>query len=105
MVDAAGSASLFAAAPEAAPRPRSVEEAAGQFEALLIAQLLRSMHESGGWLGTRDGGAESLTELAEQQLSLVLASQGGLGLARLVADGLHRAETGRDDVRSQSVPK
>lgn len=88
-----------------APRARTLEEAAGQFEALLIGQLLRSMHESGGWLGCQDSASESLTGLAEQQLSLALASQGGLGLARLVAEGLQRAESGRADARNQSVPK
>lgn len=105
MVNAAGAA-LAAAGPEGAePRPRTVEEAAGAFEALLIGQLLKSTRGGAGWLGAEDGASEPILELAEQQISLALASQGGLGLARLVAEGLQRADSGRGEARSQSVPK
>jgi Rod binding domain-containing protein len=72
------------------PSPK-LKEAAGQFEALLLAQMLKSARgdASGGWLGT--GGDEAggaILEVAEEHLAQVLAAQGGLGLARLVADGL-----------------
>ncbi len=33
--------------------PEKIKTAAGQFEALLIGQMMKSMHDSeGGWLGT-----------------------------------------------------
>lgn len=71
--------------------PRKIQEAAGDFEALLIASLLKSMREAGssGWLGGgEDKASEPLIEIAEQQLARLMAAQGGLGLARLVSQGL-----------------
>ena len=89
----------FASHSPAAPKPaedaQRIAGAAKQFEALMIAQLLKSMRDAGegGWLGTGDdeAGAQA-TELAEEQLAQALASQGGLGLARLVAGGLSKSD-------------
>ena len=63
-----------------------------QFEALLMGQILRSARQSGaGWLGGgEDSSAECATDYAEQQFAAVLAQQGGLGIADLVAKGLER---------------
>ena len=71
--------------------PAKVVSAAKQFEALLMSQLLKSMREAGGsgWMGTGDDSSgESAMELAEEQFAQALASRGGLGLAKLIADGL-----------------
>ncbi len=72
-----------------------LDEAARQFEALLIAQLLKSVREQGGagWLGGgEDPSASSAMELAEEQFAHSLAAQGGLGLARLIVSGLERSD-------------
>jgi len=83
-----------AAAPlpiQAAPKPGKIEDAAQQFESLLIAQMLRSAWEplSGG-LGDDDGDSESsvMRDLAGQQFAQMLAKNGGIGLTRLVVAGL-----------------
>lgn len=75
--------------------PRKVRDAAQQFEALLLTQILRSERESGnGWLGSGGDSASSCaTDYAEQQFAVLLAQQGGLGLARLISAGLE-ARTG-----------
>jgi Rod binding domain-containing protein len=96
-IDPISSAQLMAekisgapAAP-AKPSPGKIETAAKQFESLLIAQILRSMHESGSasWLGTGDDqSGESAMELAEEQFAQALSSRGGLGLSRLIVQGL-----------------
>lgn len=67
-------------------RPKTLAAAAKQFEALLIAQLLKSARESGSgeWTGEKDGPLSSLQEIAEQNLAEVLASQGGFGLADMI---------------------
>ena len=73
--------------------PAKIREAAQQFEALLIEQMMKSARESGtgDWAGgSEDQSGESMSEMAEQQFAQVLASNGGLGLAKLVADGLER---------------
>src|SRR3954471_7859723 len=69
--------------------PGKVHDAAQQFEALLMGQILRSVRQSGsGWLGGEDSSAECATDFAEQQFAAVLARQGGLGLATLITKGL-----------------
>jgi Rod binding domain-containing protein len=72
-------------------RPRNVEEAATQFEALLISQMLKSSHEEGeSWLGTGDDQtASTMTGLAEEHLSQTLATHGGLGLSKVIVQQLH----------------
>jgi Rod binding domain-containing protein len=105
---ASGISALLAPSATPADRndPKKVAAAAGEFEALLIGSLLKSMREAGssGWLGTGDDKAsESLMEIAEQQLSQVLASQGGLGLSRLISQGLVAASTASQDA-AQPAP-
>ena len=70
--------------------PTKAEDAAQQFEALMLAQVMRSERESGnGWLGTgEDSTGSSAIDFAEQQLALVLARQGGLGLANMISSNL-----------------
>jgi flagellar protein FlgJ len=76
--------------------PEKIETAAKQFEALLIGQLMKSMHESGskGWLGEQDESSQSAMEMAEEQFAQALANGGGLGLARMVVAGLSRSADG-----------
>ncbi len=92
-------ASLLPAAaakpPAHAPdNPAKVHDAAQQFEALLIGQILRTERESGnGWLGSGgDSASDCATEYAEQQFATLLARQGGLGLASLISKGLQSAQ-------------
>ena len=74
---------ITSGAPQPAENPRAVKESAEQFEAMLIAQLLKAARdESGG------GDTESIREMAEQQLGAVMAKSGGLGLGALIAQGL-----------------
>ena len=68
--------------------PKKIRDAATQFEALLIAQMLRSAQTGEG--DAPDGGSSSssLIELGQQQLAQALASRGGLGIAKIVIAGL-----------------
>lgn len=79
-----------AVAPSAAKEAAQARDAAQQFEALLLAQILRSVRESGGNLGKTEESGDCATDFAEQQFARVLAQQGGLGLAALIAAGLER---------------
>ncbi len=91
MSDMTISSLLPAAATAKADTPEKVRDAAHQFEALLMGQILRSARQGGsGWLGGEDSSAECATDYAEQQFAAVLARQGGLGLAGLIAKGLER---------------
>jgi Rod binding domain-containing protein len=72
--------------------PVRIRDAAQQFEALLLNQILHSSHEAGsGWLGSGgDSSSDCATDFAEQQLATTIAQQGGLGLAKLITAGLQR---------------
>ncbi len=71
--------------------PNKVRAAASDFEALLLAQLLRSARESASLDGSgteADKSSDSIMDFAEQQFGSILARAGGLGIANLVATGL-----------------
>lgn len=71
--------------------PQKIKDAAQQFEALLLGQVLSEAHEDGGWLGSgEDSAGSSAMGFAEQQLAAAIAHNGGLGLAHMIATGLER---------------
>ena len=97
MSDMAISSVALQAGAAAAPTPKGdtpekVRDAAQQFEALLIGQILRSARESGSaWFSDgEDPAGEIATDYAEQQFATVLSKQGGRGLADMIAKGLER---------------
>ena len=61
-----------------------LRKAAEDFEGLLLGQMLQSIRESalGGWQENHDQAGAVALEMAETQLAQVMASQGGLGIAR-----------------------
>jgi Rod binding domain-containing protein len=68
-----------------------IKDAAQQFEGLLLSQILSSIHEDGGWLGSgSDSSSGAATSFAEQQLAGLIAQKGGLGLAGMISAGLER---------------
>lgn len=70
-------------------RPKNLDEAARQFEALLIQQLLKSARGEQGWFGAaEDAGSSTAAELAEEQFARALATRGGLGLSARIVAGL-----------------
>ncbi len=70
-----------------APRARNVKDAAQQFEALLLGQILKSAHTESD---TQDQTSSTIREIADEHLARALATQGGLGLARMVTQNLDR---------------
>lgn len=79
----------------AAPENRRLKQAATDFEGLLVAQLLRHARQAGdgGWMGTgEDKSSESMMEMAEESLARMMASQGCLGLASLMQQGVTQQE-------------
>lgn len=87
------SSSTLGAAVAAKPKddPAKIKGAAQQFEALLIGQMMKSMHDSeGGWLGAGDGdeSSSSAMEYGQEVFAQAMAANGGLGLAAMVSKGL-----------------
>lgn len=74
--------------------PDKILNSAKQFESLLVAQMMKSMQDSeGGWLGTGDDQSSSAAmEYGQEAFAQAVSANGGLGLAKMVADGLTRAQ-------------
>lgn len=68
---------------------RTEAEAATQFEALLLGQMLRSAHSGAGLDGEQqDSASETMWDMGAQQFAQVLAKSGGLGIGRMIASSL-----------------
>jgi Rod binding domain-containing protein len=91
-----------------AANPSKIADAAKQFEALMLGQILKTARESsdGGWLGTGDDHSGELAlEMAEQQFAQAMSARGGLGIAKLVTAGLdHRSAKAANSGSPASTP-
>ena len=67
---------------------KGVLEAAQQFEALLMGQILKEVSASAGSLGEADSSASTMSELAIEHLAKDISSRGGFGLASMMAQSL-----------------
>jgi Rod binding domain-containing protein len=81
-----------AALPPAPPKPHTPEAAAKQFEALLIGEMLRSAREAAadGEEGEDGNTSQTMLDVADQQFAQVLANNGGLGMAKMIVQGLEK---------------
>ena len=83
-------AGLGAATARQPDTPAKIKDAAQQFEALLMGQILKAARGTGGWMGSTDSSADCAMDYAEQQFAAEMSKNGGLGLAKLIAQGLER---------------
>ncbi|HZO51073.1 MAG TPA: hypothetical protein VFB63_00075 [Bryobacteraceae bacterium] len=68
-----------------------LDQAATDFEGLLVSQMLRHARQAGdgGWMGTgEDKSSDTMMEMAEESLARMMASQGCLGLASMMKQGV-----------------
>jgi len=75
--------------------PEKIHEAATQFEALLIGQILKNAQEDNkqGMMGdSEDDSASSTMDFANDFFARNLASKGGIGLAHVITEGLARGK-------------
>ncbi len=80
--------------PTSKDSPEKIREAATQFEALLIGQILKTVHEGEGegWLGSgEDASASSAMAIGDEYLARAMAARGGLGLAKMISAGLEKS--------------
>ena len=73
---------------EATANPNAaIEEVAAQFESLFLQQMLKSMRDATVKSDLFDSSElETYQSMADQQLALQLAEQGGIGLARMMVE-------------------
>jgi len=93
-VNQVGMAGIVSLTAGAIPKDTAkITQAAQQFEALLIGQILHSAHASdGGWLGSDDSSGACATDFAEEQLANTIAQQGGFGLAKMISQELQKKQ-------------
>ncbi|MEO8098615.1 MAG: rod-binding protein [Acidobacteriota bacterium] len=75
----------LAPAGDGTPKPKDAGDAARQFEALLLGQMLRTAHTSEE---SEDSTGDTMWDMAAQQFAQVMADNGGMGLAKLIVKGL-----------------
>jgi flagellar protein FlgJ len=86
------------------PTPAAVKEAARQFEALFMRELLKSMREATMKSGLLDSAQEELgTSLLDEQFALQMAGQPG-GLSELIARQLMQ-QMGLQDADATPAPR
>jgi len=68
--------------------------AAKDFEGLLLTQMLHSVREDGsGWLSNGDDqSGDAAIGFGEEQLAKAMAASGGLGMAKLINQGLQQKQ-------------
>ena len=88
MLTANVNATVLPTAPAQKDTPAKIQQAAKDFEALLLAQMLKSEREASGDGGDDSDANSTLVELGEQQFAQALASGGGFGIAKIVETGL-----------------
>jgi len=78
--------------PAVARPPQNLQEAARQFEALMIGELLKAARsDENGWLGSgEDNGDATSAGLAEEQFAQALAQNGGLGLSAQITASISK---------------
>ena len=88
---------------EATANPNAaIEEVAAQFESLFLQQMLKSMRDATVKSDLFDSSElETYQSMADQQLALQLAEQGGIGLARMMVEQMQSKGYVGDDVETQ----
>ena len=82
-------------------QPKKIHDAAQQFEALMVGEMLKTARESDpdGWMGTDEGtGDDSAMDMAESQFANALAKNGGLGLSKMIESSLQHATADSQNV-------
>ena len=73
--------------------PQKLADAARQFEALMIGEILKTARESGseGWMGSgEESSAGTAIDMAQEFFGQAIANAGGLGIAKIVTTNLTR---------------
>lgn len=76
--------------------PEKIKDAASQFEALLIGQILKASKgdsDEGSFGGESDPASASAMDFASDYFARAMASKGGLGLTKMISSGLEKAGT------------
>jgi Rod binding domain-containing protein len=83
-----------------ADSPEKIKDAASQFEALMIGQILKAAHgdsDEGAFGGDADPASASAMDFANDYFARAMAAKGGLGLTNMIVAGLQKQATPAPD--------
>ena len=99
--------SALPGAPGPKDSPEKIKDAASQFEALLMGQIMKAAHEEkgDGWGGDdTDNASATAMDFANDYFARALASTGGLGLSKMIVEGLSRQNARHSSPATQPEP-
>ena len=73
--------------------PEKIKNAASQFEALMIGQILKAAHpdsDDDSMGGDSDPASASAMDFANDYFARAMAAKGGLGLTKMIVSGLEK---------------
>jgi Rod binding domain-containing protein len=101
---------LLHQAPSSSTENSKIDKASKDFESILLSQWLQQAEQSFGSLpGSEDDedsdvGKEQFQGIAMQSLGAALTASGGIGIAKMIANSLHKAEDARVDSEVKTPP-
>jgi Rod binding domain-containing protein len=87
-----------------------IDKSAREFESLLLSTWLQGAYQSFGTApGSEDGedldsGKEQYQGFAMQQLGSAMTASGGIGIAKIISEQLHKTANGESAEESTAVP-
>jgi len=96
--------------PSSSTENSKIDKASKDFESILLSQWLQQAEQSFGSLpgsddeDDMDSGKEQFQGIAMQSLGASLASSGGIGIAKIIANSLHKAEDARVEQEAMTHP-
>jgi Rod binding domain-containing protein len=99
---------VMAGAREAGADDAKIDKSAKDFESLLLSTWLQQAEQSfasvpgGDDDDDADAGKEQLQAIAMQSLATSMTASGGIGIAKIIASHLHKAEEAREAKASES---
>jgi len=85
--------------------PEKIKDAASQFEALMIGQILKAAHgdsDEGAFGGEADPASATAMDFANEYFARAMSSKGVFGLSKMIADGLQKHAAPVPDTSSTS---
>lgn len=92
----------------AATETSKIEKSAKDFESILLGSWLQQAEQSFGSLpgsdeeDDMDSGKEQFQGIAMQSMGASLAASGGIGIAKMIAKSLHKAEDARVELEAKT---
>ncbi|MGD0096763.1 MAG: hypothetical protein ABSB60_09720 [Terracidiphilus sp.] len=87
-----------------------IDKSSKEFESILLSNWLQQAEQSFGSLpgsddeDDMDSGKEQFQSIAMQSLGSALSSSGGIGIAKMIANSLHKAEDARVGQEARTHP-